>query len=339
MNVSGGETEAALQKKRLAWVGASLAVGTALMGVKFYAWWLTGSAAILSDALESIINVVAGGFALASVIMAARPPDASHPYGHGKIEFFSAGFEGALIIVAAAGIFYTGILQLLEPRALPNLNAGLLILLAAGLLNLILGLGLVRFGRKSDSLILVADGQHLLTDVVTSAGVLAGLLVVRLTGMLWLDGLVACLVGLNILVTGWRLVRQSFHGLMDAANPSILNDLARLLIRNRRVCWVDIHQLRAWKSGNHLHVDLHLVLPRDLQMEEAHREAKMLEHIIIDHYQGKASALIHMDPCIDGECPVCACQPCETRNASLERQAEWTVESLTEHKGLGSFKK
>lgn len=337
MNASAAEIEAAVQKKRLAWVGASLAAGAGLMLVKFYAWWLTGSAAILSDALESIINVVAGGFALASVILAARPPDASHPYGHGKIEFFSAGFEGALIIVAAVGIFYTGILQLLEPRALPNLNAGLFILLAAAVLNLILGLGLVRYGRKTDSLILVADGQHLLTDVMTSTGVLAGLVVVRFTGLLWLDGLVACLVGLNILATGWRLVRQSFHGLMDAANPEVLNDLARLLIRNRRPCWVDIHQLRAWKSGDHLHVDLHLVLPRDLQMEEAHREAKILEHLIFDHYRGKASALIHTDPCIDQECPVCACQPCETRNATLEQQAEWTVESLTAHKGLATF--
>lgn len=333
------DSEASIQKKRLAWVGASLAAGTGLMVVKFYAWRLTGSAAILSDALESIINVVAGGFALISVIMAARPPDTSHPYGHGKIEFFSAGFEGALIIIAAAGIFYTGILQLFVPRALPNLNVGLLILLGAAIINLVLGLGLVRYGRSSDSLILVADGQHLLTDVMTSAGVLVGLVVVRLTGLFWLDGVIACLVGLNILITGWRLVRQSFHGLMDAANPSVLAELAELLIRNRRICWVDVHQLRAWKSGDHLHVDLHLVLPRDLQMHEAHREAKILEHIIIDHFRGKASALIHMDPCVDGECPVCACHPCDSRNAALEQQAEWTVGTLTTHKGLGKFLK
>jgi len=327
------DSEAGIRKKRLMLVSASLAAGVGLMLVKFYAWRLTGSAAIFSDALESIINVVAGGFALVSVITAARPPDASHPYGHGKIEFFSAGFEGALIIVAAAGIFHSGILQLVNPRMLPNLNTGLLILLAAAIINLILGLGLVRYGRKTDSLILTADGQHLLTDVVTSIGVLLGLVVVRWSGFLWLDGVVACLVGFNILLTGWRLVRQSFHGLMDAANPEILADLARLLIRNRRDCWIDIHQLRAWKSGDHLHIDLHLVLPRDLQMEAAHRESDILENIIIDHYHGKASALIHKDPCIDDECPVCACQPCDTRSTALQQQAEWTVETLTNPKG------
>lgn len=337
MKGTAGDTEALIQRRRMALAASSLAVGIGLMAVKFYAWWLTGSAAILSDALESIINVVAGGFALISVIMAARPPDATHPYGHGKIAFFSAGFEGALIIVAALGIFHTGILHLIEPRRIPNLNVGLLILLAAALVNLVMGLGLVRYGRKSDSLILEADGQHLLTDVVTSVGVLIGLVMVRLTGFLWLDGGIACLVGLNILRTGWRLVRQSFHGLMDAANPAVLEDLARLLIDNRRICWVDIHQLRAWKAGDHLHVDLHLVLPRDLQLEEAHRESKILENLIVDHYRGKASALIHIDPCIDDECPVCACQPCDTRNQNLQRQAEWTVATLTTHKGFGTF--
>lgn len=325
------------QRQRLIAISSSLVIAVALLGVKFYAYWLTDSAAILSDALESIINVVAGAFALVSVILAHKPPDESHPYGHGKIEFFSAGFEGALIIGAAVAIFYTGVSHLIDPRPLPNLEKGLVLLVATALVNLVLGIGLLRVGRRTDSLTLVADGKHVLTDVYTSAGVLIGLVFLRFTDWHWLDGAIACLVGVNILVTGWSLVRQSFHGLMDAANPDILQALSRLLIGNRRKSWVDIHQLRAWKSGNHIHVDLHLVLPKELSLEEAHREAKVMETLIEKHFQGKASALIHTDPCIDEDCPICSRYNCNYREKPAGRQVPWTLETLTVYKGTGPF--
>ena len=197
---------------RLPAILISFVVGLLLMGVKFYAYRLTGSSAILSDALESIINVVASGFAIASILIASKPPDADHPYGHGKVEYFSAGFEGALIILAAFGIFRTALPRILNPQPLPYLSEGLLILLAAGLVNLLLGVGLIRVARKTDSLVLMADGKHILTDVYTSGGVVIGLWLVSLTGYYWLDGAIACAVGLNILVTGGMLVRQSIAG-------------------------------------------------------------------------------------------------------------------------------
>ncbi len=161
-------------KNRLVAISLSLLLGTALMLLKFYVYWLTQSSAILSDALESIINVVASAFALGSVVLSAKPPDSTHPYGHEKIEYFSAGFEGALIVFAAFGIFWTAWPQILQPHELPNLGSGLLILLGTSAVNLALGLGLIRVGSRTSSLVLVADGKHILTDVFTSAGVLAG---------------------------------------------------------------------------------------------------------------------------------------------------------------------
>ena len=316
-------------KRRILAISLSFGIGALLLAVKFYAYRLTHSSAVLSDALESIINVVASAFALGSVILAAKPPDQSHPYGHGKITFFSAGFEGALIIVAALGIFKVGITGLLAPRPLPALQAGLLLLLAASVVNLLLGLGLVRVGRQTDSLVLVADGQHLITDVYTSAGVLAGLWLVHLTGWYWLDGAFACLLGLNILVTGAKLVRQAFSGLMDAANPQLLERIATLIERHRKPFWIDIHQLRAWKSGDYVHIDFHLILPRDLSLETAHHQAEALEALLMAEFGPRASVLVHMDPCRDPECPVCLQTRCDLRKAAARPQAPWDPADMT----------
>lgn len=284
-------------KQRMTAIGISLAVSVLLAAAKFYTFHLTRSSAVLSDALESIINVVAAAFAVVSIWMAAQPPDSDHPYGHGKIEYFSAGFEGALIILAAIGIFKTGISRLLIPNPLANLPAGLAILAAVSVINLLLGIGLVRVGKKVQSLTLIADGRHVLTDVVTSAGVISGLFLVQFTGWLWLDGAIACLVGINILLTGTRLVRQSFSALMDASDPHLLDEISGLLEQNRQAVWIDIHQLRAWRAGNFVHIDLHLVLPRDYLLDDAHAQAKALEWLLIDHFEGNAGVLVHMDPC------------------------------------------
>ena len=298
---------------RLLAAGAALIVGASIMAVKFYVYHLTHSSAVLSDALESIINVVASAFALGSVLLAAKPPDESHPYGHGKIEFFSAGFEGALIILAAIGIFITGFSHILNPQKLPHLKEGLALLLATSAANGILGIGLIRTGKRTDSLTLVADGRHVLADVYTSAGVLLGLSCVWLTGWLWLDGTIACIVGANIMFTGGMLVRQSFAGLMDASDPKIIEHVSRLLQQHRKQVWIDVHRLRAWKAGNLVHIDCHVVLPRDFSLAEAHREAREIEDLITDAFEGRASVLVHMDPCIDADCPACSRYRCGLR--------------------------
>ncbi len=321
--------ESAHLKHRLIAISASLVIGLGLMALKFVAFWLTDSAAILSDALESIINVVAASFALGSVIIAAKSPDPTHPYGHGKIEFFSAGFEGALIIAAAVGIFYQAWPRLLHPQGIPSLQSGMLLILVAALVNLVLGLALVMVGQRTHSLTLIADGKHVLTDVYTTGGVVVGLLLVMFTGWNWLDGAVAILVGLNILVTGARLVRQAFAGLMDTSDPALLEEISGTIASNRKDIWIDVHQLRARRAGNRILIDFHLILPRDLLLDESHREVKELEKILSDHFGGRADILIHADPCTEPECPICGYDPCIHRRAGTKMQRLWRKDVIT----------
>ena len=313
MDFNSPEKKDIQQRMRIRAILISFIVGTALMMLKFVTYEITHSSAVLSDALESIINVVASAFAGLSIWMAAKPPDPEHPYGHGKIEYFSAGFEGALIIFAAIGIFYTGIQHLRDPQPLPHLEQGILLLVGATLVNLLLGLFLVYRGQRTASLALVADGKHILTDVYTSAGVVIGLVLVYWTGWIWIDGTVACLVGLNILITGGRLVYQSYTRLMDASDPQLLDQIAILLENHRRENWINIHQLRAWRAGRMVHIDLHLVLAKDAVLSDAHYEADLLENILVDAFNGEASVLVHVDPCTSPECPVCGRQDCTSR--------------------------
>lgn len=310
-------------------MSVTFAVGVVLMALKFLGYWITGSSAILSDALESIINVVASGFGLVSIIISAKPADENHPYGHGKIEFFSAGFEGALIIAAAVGIFIQGMKQVLHPQDLPNLGEGLLFLLLAGVGNLVLGIVLIRVGKRTKSIVLEADGKHLLTDVFTSGAVLVGLVLVYFTAWFRLDGVIACIAGGNIVFWGAKLVRQAYGGLMHASDPELLDEICNLLLRNRKDIWVDTHRLRAWKSGNRVHVDFHLVLQRELPLEAAHREVKNLEKVFSDHFGGMSEVLIHLDPCVESECNVCSHDPCNLRQESGSRPKVWDRQRLT----------
>jgi len=322
-------TENRQQRLRIMAGLVSLLVGAGLMAVKFYVYRLTGSSAVLSDALESIINVVASSFAIVSIILSAIPPDEDHPYGHGKIEFFSAGFEGALIVLAALGIFRVGVSHLLSPQPLPGLDMGLLLMVAASAVNLLLGLGLVRIGRRTRSITLEADGRHVLTDVYTSVGVVAGLVLVRLTDWYWMDGLVACLVGVHILFTGARLIRESYKGLMDAADPAVLKQVTAVILAHRKPSWIDIHKLRAWNAGARIHVDLHLILPREMTLEDAHREADDLEKAILAEVPGAESVLVHMDPCQKDNCPICGRAKCRHRAQPFRQTSPWTTTTMT----------
>lgn len=321
-------TQEVHQRQRMRAIALSFAVSLALLGIKFFTYRLTHSSAVLSDALESIINVAASAFAALSIWMASKPPDPDHPYGHGKIEYFSAGFEGALIVGAAAGIFTSGVRHLLHPHPLPNLETGLLLLIGATFVNLLLGLYLVRVGRRTDSIALEADGKHVLTDVYSSVAAAGALVLVYLTGWQRIDGAVACLIGISILVTGSKLVIQSFKRLMDASDPELLDNIATVLISNRRADWVDIHQLRAWRAGAIVHIDLHLVLPVDLSLAKAHREAKLLETMLVETFGGNADVLVHMDPCEPGECPVCERAICDRRSNRSNPEIVWTRDRL-----------
>ena len=316
-------------KTNFAVMGVALLVSVGLMGLKMSGYWITGSSAILSDALESIINIVASGFGLVSVRLSAKPADASHPYGHGKIEFFSAGFEGALIILAAAGIFFQGIKQISNPQQLAHLDMGLSFLVAAALGNLVMGFVELRIAKRTKSLVLEADGKHLLTDVYTSGVVLVGIALVYLTGWFRFDGIIACIAGINIVFMGAKLVRKGFGELMHTSDPELLDEICHLLSRHKKDMWIDIHRLRSWRSGKKIHVDFHLILPKDLPLEEGHREVKELEAVFNEHFEGMSDILIHLDPCLEPECPACGQDFCDTRRERRIHERIWNRQTLT----------
>ncbi|MDZ7759973.1 MAG: cation diffusion facilitator family transporter [Desulfovermiculus sp.] len=299
----------------------AVVIGTLLMVIKFGAYLLTGSAGILSDALESIINVAASGFALYSVYLSTQPPDANHPYGHGKVEYFSAGFEGGLIVLAAGAIFIQAVPRFFDPRPLAHLGWGMLLLLAATILNLALAYVLLRTGKRFHSMALTADGKHLLTDVITSVGVIIGLILVRWTGLLWLDPLVACLVAGNILYSGSKLLRESTGRLMDEAEPELLERIVQVLNTHRQPEWIHVHNLRARRYGPDVHVDLHVIFPRWYDLNQIHQAIKEIEKVLQKKLGPGAEIIVHPDPCTDPWCPICVLPECEQRSAFPDNPA------------------
>jgi cation diffusion facilitator family transporter len=307
----------------------ALAVGGLLMAVKFVAYFITGSAAILSDAFESIINVVASGFVLYSIYLSHQPPDKSHPYGHGKIEYFAVGFEGALIILAAGAILYKAIPAFFQVRTIAKLDLGIILVIGASAVNLAVGIFLIRTGRRTRSAPVEADGKHLITDVYTSVGVIIGLVLVRVTGWLWWDPLAACAVAVNIVITGWQLVKESYGRLMDEADPELLERIVEILNQHRHPDWIDIHQLRTRYYGNKVHVDFHLVVPRSLGLLEAHLEAKEIEEKLLSSLVEVEEVIVHVDPCEDPLCEWCLRDKCQDRSQEVVGAVKpWRVEQV-----------
>ncbi len=274
----------------------SLAVGFLMLFGKWTAFVITGSYAILSDALESVVHVVATAFAFASIVLAARPPDLKYPYGYGKIGFFSAGFEGGLISLAGVAILYEAGVALIHGSQPTRLDLGMLLIAIAAGINLWLGVFLIRLGKKENSLILVADGQHVLADSYTSFGVLIGVVLVWITGLSWLDALVAIGFGLNILWTGWTLVRESFSGLMDRADPVLLGRVVGAIQAAREPGWIDLHQLRAWQAGDRVFVDFHLAVPSDWTVAQVHDTNDRLHDLLRDLLGEETELIVHFDP-------------------------------------------
>jgi cation diffusion facilitator family transporter len=290
----------------------SFLLGGLILALKFGAWGLTGSSALLSDALESCINVAASAFAMWSLRLSRTPPDEAHPYGHGKAEFFSAMVEGALIAAAALAIAVTAFPKILDPEPLENLDMGLAVSVAASGVNLALGLYLLRTGKRTGSMILEADGRHLLTDVWTTGGVLAGLAAALWTGWLWMDGAIACVLAALILHTAHGLIRRAVKGLMHEKDDALIEEICRILNQSRDPSWVSVHKLRAWRSGRSTHIDMHLVLPRLLPFEAADAQVKRLENIFRDHFHGRADVLIKTEICEDRMCADCFSITCSS---------------------------
>jgi cation diffusion facilitator family transporter len=308
----------------------SLVVSVVLLAAKYQAYLLTGSTAILSDALESIVNVVAALFAIGGLIFAGRPADRNHPYGHGKIEFFSAAFEGGLIAFAAVLIVYQVVQSLIRGVEVRRLESGLLIVLGAGLVNLALGWFLIRTGRRHESLTLVADGQHVLSDFYTSVGIVAGLLLVRATGISWLDPLVAAIVALNLMWTGARLVRQAAGGLLDEEDTVLLNRLLEVLRGHIGQGVIRVHHLRAIRAGRFNHVEAHLVAPEFWSLERAHELAEDLAQRVIKEVGAEGELVFHTDPCHRVYCAMCDLDECPVRREPYRDRPPLTLEEAVQ---------
>ena len=308
----------------------SLVVSILLLAAKYQAYRLTGSTAILSDALESIVNVVAAVFALGGIIFAGRPADRNHPYGHGKIEFFSAAFEGGLIAFAAVVILYEVVLSLVVRLQVRELDTGLLIISGAGLANLALGLFLVWTGRKHQSLTLLADGQHVLSDFWTTVGIVVGLLLVRVTGTWWLDPLVAAVVAVNLMWTGFRLVRHAAGGLLDEEDTLLLNRLLGVLGGHVGQGIIRVHHLRAIRAGRFHHVDAHLVVPEFWSVDRAHEVAEDLADRVIRALGVDGELIFHTDPCHRAYCPMCDLADCPVRREPFRTRSPLTLEEAVQ---------
>lgn len=296
---------------RFAW----LSIGAALLtiGLKTVAYLITGSVGLLSDAVESLVNLVGGIMALAMLTVAARPADEDHAYGHGKAEYFSSGLEGGLILVAAVSIAVAAVMRLITPRPLQEVGAGLAVSIAASVVNLSVALVILRAGRKHNSITLEANARHLLTDVWTSVGVLVGVGLVVWTGWLWLDPVVALLVAANIIWTGVGIVRRSIGGLMDASISTNDLEVVRKVFAGYESGGVKFHALRTRQSGSKRFISVHVLVPGDWTV---HRGHELLERIEADIRNRLSDAVVF------------------THLESLDDPASWEDEALERGKNF-----
>jgi cation diffusion facilitator family transporter len=319
--------EASRKNIRIQQIVVTLAI--ALFAIKLIAYFLTHSVAILTDALESIVNVVAGFFGLYSLRLSAKPKDEDHPYGHGKIEFISAAIEGTLILIAGLFIINESVSGLLHPKQINQLDWGIALIAITAAINYIIGSICIRIGTKNNSIALVAGGKHLHADTYSTIGIIIGLALIYFTRLLWIDSAVAILFGLIIIFTGYTIIRKSLAGIMDESDYELMQKLVELLNKNRKPNWIDLHNTRMIKFGSVLHLDAHLTVPWYFNIQQAHEEIDALAQLVRNEFGETLELFIHTDPCLEFSCRVCIKSDCTVRRHPLEKKIGWTVENIT----------
>ena len=307
-------------------------IALVLFSIKILAWYLTRSVAILTDALESIVNVIAGFVGLYSLSIAYKPRDFNHPYGHGKAEFLSAAIEGTLIMLAGIFIIYEAIYHLFYPQQLQHLTKGIYLVAISAVINFIVGFLAIKKGRANRSEALEASGQHLQSDTYSTLAIIAGLLLIYFTGIQRMDSIVAIIMSLVIMFIGYRIARKSVAGIMDEADDKILMKLIDQLNHNRQQNWIDIHNLRVIKFGNILHIDCHMTVPWYFNVREAHAEVDVLRKLIEKQFGPAVEFFVHADDCIPDCCPICIKTDCAARQHPFSRKIEWTMNNVIPNK-------
>jgi cation diffusion facilitator family transporter len=304
------------------------ALSIILFVLKFVAYFMTHSLAVLSDALESIVNVLAGIIGLYSLYVASKPKDKEHPYGHGKAEFISAAFEGSLIITAGIIIFYEAIMSFFEPNILHSLDNGIWVLLSTAVLNLVAGITAKTIGKKNKSLALISSGQHLVLDSFTTFAVTIGIGLVMLTNYAGIDTYVAILMALWIVYNGYQIIRQSLAGIMDEADVALLEEVIEELNKGRNEKWIDLHNLRVIKYGAQMHIDCHLTVPWYFNVNEAHFAVDDFSALIKNKFGDSVEFFVHTDGCMPFSCPICTIKNCDKRKEPFKQKLDWTMENV-----------
>jgi cation diffusion facilitator family transporter len=311
--------------KTMKWV---LIIGAILMCIKFLTYFITNSSAILTDAFESVINVMAGSFALFSLKYAAKPKDEDHPYGHGKIEFLSGGIEGALISVTGISMMIKGLYGFIFPQTLNHIDIGVMLSIVSGTINFILAKILIKKGSLHHSTTMVAEGKHLLTDTWSSIGLVLGLTIIYFTNWVWIDNVITIFLGAVILFTGIKLIKESILNLLDTTDYSKIDKLLVVLNKERRESWIDIHNLRILKYGAVIHVDCHMTLPWYYNLQESHKEVDDLDALVKSAFDQEIEFFIHTDPCLPKSCSICLLKNCKERQQPFVKKIEWTNENI-----------
>jgi len=308
------------------------ALSIVLLIAKAFAWYITGSVAILTDAFESIVNVVAGLIGVYSLYISAKPRDEDHPYGHGKAEFISAAIEGSLIAIAGFIIIYEAINNLIHPHTIQELDYGIILVAVTGLINYFAGSVCIKTGRKNNSLALISSGKHLQTDTWSTLGIVAGLILILVTKLVWIDSAVAILFSLFIIFTGYKILRSSVAGIMDEADTELLKKMVQTLNENRRVNWIDLHNLRVIKYGSTIHIDCHLTVPWYLNVHQAHEEIDALSNLVKKEFGESVELFVHSDGCMEFSCRICSKFECTVRQHAFEKKIEWTMENISSNR-------
>jgi cation diffusion facilitator family transporter len=311
------------------WVAA---ISLLLLIIKFIAYYLTHSVSILTDAMESIVNVAAGFIGLYSLHVAAKPRDRDHPYGHGKAEFLSAAIEGTMIMIAGVIIIYKAVVQLIYPVALQKIDLGIWLVAATALANFIVGAICLRIGKKNNSMALTASGKHLQSDTWSTIGIILGLVLLYFTGFEWIDSALAIAVSLFIIYTAYTILRRSIAGIMDEADEKLLTEMVEMLNNNRQENWVDMHNLRVIKYGSILHMDCHLTVPWYLNVHQAHAEIDKLAKLVRKNFNESVELFVHSDGCLPFQCHICSKQDCSVRQHNFEKKIGWTLENISKDK-------
>lgn len=310
-------------QKLIAVFGVILFIG------KIIAWKLTNSDAVFSDAMESVVNVISAFMGLYSLHLAAKPKDEDHPYGHGKVEFVTSGIEGALIAIAGIMIIYEGVNSLVVGKTLAKIDLGIWIIAATAVVNYLLGYVSIKRGKAENSLVLISSGKHLQSDTVTTFGVVLSLIVVYFTKIYWLDSVVALIFGFYIIYVGYKIVRKSLSGIMDEQDPDLLNQIIKVLEENRRIEWIDVHNMKIQQFGANLHIDAHITLPWYYSLREAHDEMEKMIIVLAKNIKRNIEFNFHMDDCKTISCPVCQIKDCLVREKDFVKRVQWTPENVT----------